>query len=419
MRNRRARRFGAAALAVGVVIAAPVAAHARALPDASPPLPGGYYKGQTQLGKRLKIRVTANAPNGSIAGRLSVACAGARARFHTSDGSFVATRRNRRGDVIFRARGRFTSVKRVQGSVTTVAGSRRCAPARFAARLTSPSGVRSKAITYGPYDVDPMGMMGGGMQTMSFWKFDVERPCSDCYLVAMVPDLTYRDGRVANFDTDAMLHHFVFFNAARTDPTCAGRPLGNLGERFLASGNERTIVTLPRGYGYHVMPGDRWRLLADLMNMADRMQTYYVKVTFFYVKAPARLRSVTPLWLDVNNCGNSEYSIPAGRSDTHWDYKVPASLAGKIVSMGGHQHDGGVRIKTTDAGRTICTSRAGYGRNRAYMGHIESMSGCLGTPLARIHAGDTLRLHSMYNSRTARDDVMGIMVGYVDTRAGP
>jgi Stress up-regulated Nod 19 len=419
MRNRRARRFGAAALAVGVVVAAPAAAHARALPDASSPLPGGSFRGKTELGKRLKIRVATNGPNGAIAGRLTVACAGARARFHTSDGSFVATRRNPRGDVVFRARGRFTSVERVQGRVTTVAGSGRCAPARFAAKLASSSGVHSKAITYGPYDVDPMGMMGGAMQTMSFWKSDVERPCSDCYLVAMVPDLVYRNGRAANFDTDAMLHHFVFFNAARTDPTCAGRPLGNIGERFFASGNERTIIALPRGYGYRVMPGDRWRLLADLMNMADRMQTYYVKVTFFYVKAPARLRSVTPLWLDINNCGNSEYSIPAGRSDTHWDYRVPASLAGKLVAMGGHQHDGGVRIKTTDAGRTICTSRAGYGRNPSYMGHIESMSGCLGTPLARIHAGDTLRLHSIYNSRTAQDDVMGIMLAYVDTRAGP
>ena len=86
--------------------------------------------------------------------------------------------------------------------------------------------------------------------------------------------------------------------------------------------------------------------------------------------------------------------------------------------MGGHQHNDSVKIKATDGGKTLCTSRAGYGRNPSYMGNIESMSGCVGEPLGRIHAGDLIRLHSIYDTDHAQNDVMGIMLAYVATRGG-
>jgi hypothetical protein len=409
-RTLRLRGSITATLAVGIVIAVPASVQARALQDASPPLPGGKYAGATKLDERVRIRVSTDGPNGSIAGKLKLPCAQSKARFRTADGSFVAKRRNSHGRLILAAKGRFTSPTRVRGRLTEVAGKRHCAPSRFNARLHSPAGVRSKAIDYGPFDVPP-----GGMQTT---RNDVARPCSDCYVLAMVPDLVYANGKVANFDTDAMLHHVVLFNTAATDATCPNTGVGNLGQRFFASGNERTIFTLPSGYGYHVSPDDKWRLLTHLMNMADHNQSYYIRVTFFYIKAPASVNPVTPVWLDINNCGDSEYSIPVGRSDTHWDYRVPAALAGKLVSIGGHQHNDSVKIKATDGGRTLCTSRAGYGRNPSYMGNIESMSGCVGDPLARIHAGDTIRLHSIYDTDHAQNDVMGIMLAYVATTGG-
>ena len=409
-RTLKIRAALAAVLAAGIVIALPASASARALQNASPPLPGGSYAGATKLGERLRIRVSTNAPNGSIAGKLKVPCARSKARFRTADGSFVAKRRNHHGRLILRAKGRFTSPTRVRGKLTEAASKRNCAPSRFTAKLRSPAGVHSKAIDYGPFDVPP-----GGMQTT---RNDVARPCSNCYMVAMIPDLVYANGRIANFETQAMLHHVVLFNTAATDATCPDTGVGNLGQRFFAAGNERTIFTLPRGYGYHVSQGDRWRLLTHLMNMAGHDQSYYIRVTFFYVRAPAKIDPVTPVWLDIANCGDSEYSIPAGRSDTHWGYRVPPSLAGKLVSMGGHQHNDSVKIKATDGGKTLCTSRAGYGRNPSYMGNIESMSGCVGDPLGRIHAGDLIRLHSIYDTDHAQNDVMGIMLAYVATRGG-
>ena len=41
------------------------------------------------------------------------------------------------------------------------------------------------------------------------------------------------------------------------------------------------------------------------------------------------------------------------------------------------------------------------------------MSTCRGNPLATIHTGQKVRLHSIYNSPEARDDVMGIMIAYI------
>jgi len=45
---------------------------------------------------------------------------------------------------------------------------------------------------------------------------------------------------------------------------------------------------------------------------------------------------------------------------------------------------------------------------------VQSMSTCSGDPLARVKLGDTVRLHSEYQSTHPADDVMGIMLAYID-----
>jgi hypothetical protein len=117
------------------------------------------------------------------------------------------------------------------------------------------------------------------------------------------------------------------------------------------------------------------------------------------------------VWLDIDQCGDSEYSIPAGESDTHWDWTV--NVPGKIVTMLGHLHGHGVRIEATNeslGGASICNSVAKLASDQH---HVDSMSTCSGDPLAVIQAGQTVRLHSIYNSSHPADDVMGIMLGYV------
>jgi hypothetical protein len=399
------------ALAFGL-LCAPLAS-ARTLTHGGLPIAGATYVGRTSSGERVTIRIASDRVHGAESGTLHVACAAGGADLVTSDGAFTARWKQSRHT----ATGVF-DVSTVHGRVDALSAG--CAGGRFSAKLASPSGVRVSTVRYGPDALMPMSMsmpmpksmfnMNGAMQ--DFWSRDARQPCSDCYIVGIVPNFVYPDGRVANYNTGAMMHHIVLFDDSAHDASCPSWP-----QRIMASGNERTDITFPRGYGYYVGAGERWSLLAELMSMRMRTQQVAPQLTYYWVPAAHQLRSVTPLWLDENECGDSLYSIPKGSSNTVWHYTVPASIAGPIVSIGGHVHDYGTHISLTDATThtPICDSRASYGMNMAYMQNIESMSGCSGTPVATIHTGDRLSLDSFYTSPIAENDVMGIMVAYVAT----
>jgi hypothetical protein len=400
-----------AALVIGL-LCAPFAS-ARILARGGLPIAGATYVGHTSSGERVTIRIASDRSDGAESGTLHIACAAAGAELRTVDGAFAARWKGSADAVT----GVF-DVGTVSGHVDALSAG--CPGGHFSAKLASPSGVRVSTVRYGPDALKPMPMsmpmpknmfnMDGAMQ--DFWSRDARQPCSHCYIVGIVPNFVYPDGRVANYNTGAMMHHIVLFDDSADDVSCPSWP-----QRIMASGNERTDVTFPRGYGYYVGTGERWSLLAELMSMSMRTQHVAPQLTYYWVPASRHLHPVTPLWLDENECGNSLYSIPKGSSDTVWHYTVPASIAGPIVSIGGHVHDYGTHISLTDTSThtLICDSRAGYGMNMAYMKNIESMSGCTGTPVATIHTGDVLSLNSFYTSPIAEDDVMGIMVAYVAT----
>lgn len=278
------------------------------------------------------------------------------------------------------------------------------------ASATTPT--TTKTIHYGPFTI-PGGSMDMPGMVQNSVRLAVPRPCVDCYVTGFQANLTYPDGRTANFDTGAMLHHVVFASLFHSDATCSGTALGLAGERFFASGNERTPVALPDGYGYRVHWYDTWNMLVDLMNMMPDSQTVYVDVTYTYAPTWTNLKPVKPVWLDIDNCGDAEYSVPAGYSDTQWYWN--SSISGSVVYALGHVHDYGRYVQATDVTRahTICKSSAGYGTKPAYQGHIESMSVCSGR-LGRISVGDRIRLDSVYDGVPAPlDNVMGIMLAYV------
>jgi hypothetical protein len=355
-----------------------------------------------------------DAPTGSITGTVQVGCVPGKAMIQSSNGRFTARARG------FIATGTF-NIDRISGGIT-LPGRARCAGTHYQVKLSSPGGVKSTVVRYGSFKLNPMSMtmpmssntfnMMGNMQ--DFWVHGAQKPCSSCDIVGIVPNLVYPNGKTANYNTGAMLHHFVMFNGAARDVTCPNWP-----QRIFASGNERTGMVLPAGYGYRIAPGDYWNMLVELMNMSMRTQNVQVQVTYYYLPASANVRALTPMWLDENNCGNSDYAIPAGHSDKVWNYKVPATGAGDIVAIGGHLHDYGTHISLTDTttGKLICDSKAAYGQIPAYEKNIDYMSGCIGGPLAVIRTGDMLRLNSYYNSPAANNDVMGIMAAWVDVGA--
>ena len=291
--------------------------------------------------------------------------------------------------------------------------------------------VTTRTIDYGPYtipagngdphDHDAMGHIENQI------AFNVAKPCSGCTLIGVTPDLRYNDGTRANVDTGPMLHHAMFTaqGGGKADSTCAGTIVGQLGQRFFASGDERTpidLTSLP--YGYKIGSSERWNMVYDLMNWATTSKTVRIRMTYKYATggdASART-GVTPVWLDAAQCSlNSYISVPTGLSDTHYDWTV--NVPGKIVATAGHIHDHGVNIELTNqstGGSLICNSVAGYG-GPGYVtpdgrSHVSSMSACYGDPVATVSSGQTVRLHAIYDVPSTHhpiDDAMGIALAYI------
>ena len=295
------------------------------------------------------------------------------------------------------------NVRRYAAAITVVVG-----------LLLSPAAANAatKTIRYGPFTVGAGSMDNPTMTTKL--RLAVSKPCGDCYITGFTPNLVYSDGSTADMP-EVMVHHAVFASQWRNDTTCSGSWLGLAGERFFASGNERSAIDLDAlGYGYRQRWYDQWNLLVELMNHSTTDKTVYLKMTYTYRSLyDSTVKPVRPLWLDVNLCGDSEYSIPAtypNEYETIRDWT--STINGKVIGMIGHVHAWGVRVSTTNesqGGQELCTSWA----HKDEMQEVMSMDVCTGTPLGGIHTGDVLRLHSVYSSDVPRNDVMGIMLGYV------
>lgn len=222
------------------------------------------------------------------------------------------------------------------------------------------------------------------------------------------------------------LHHAVWLNPYEDDMTCDSYDEGAFPgfERFFAAGKELTKFEMPQGYGYRWDPGfgqsltqsaPWWGFTAHIDGMHGASEVYVELDMSFVPEAEAEdITNVEPVWLDVRNC-NSEpvYDVPRRSTGVHkerWNYTMP--VGGRFVFMGGHLHDGGLRISVDNAttGRDVYTSRATYGL-KGDPWYLTKMSAWSGAPGISVDKGDKLRLTSVYDASRSWDEVMGIMVG--------
>jgi hypothetical protein len=219
----------------------------------------------------------------------------------------------------------------------------------------------------------------------------IEKPRYDGHITRFKPDLLLA-ATGESPPTDHMhLHHATWLNG--------GSNYGN--GPFFASGEEKSILPLPHGYGMPVAGDDQWLLLYMVHN--DQADSQVVWLTYdidFIAQADAEelgLAPTKPIWLDVkggdsepagapSSGGNPVFNVQRGfghtdpetgrqvctwpkencaRHDTYgqvsphqgttkdadgkkvvWkgaDWEVPADMAGSIVAIGGHLHFGGIR----------------------------------------------------------------------------
>lgn len=297
-------------------------------------------------------------------------------------------------------------------------------------------GATTTVVRYGPYEVPAATGTGHGQEAMLGQVLaDVAQPCGDCWLTGMRTTLRYADGREANIDTGQWLHHAIFASWPHADATCATNVLGLLGERFFATGNERSRARFPAGFGYRVSPGDRWQLSLDLMNATLAPTTLVVETAFEWV--PAATPGMTPLrpvWIDANRCLDSGLPAGTGAYSYHTDWVV--NRPGRVIGVGAHLHDGGTHLTLTNAstGELICNAVAGYGgpgyaepagghddHGGRAMEHVSSITECVAPtgddPVTVLTAGHRVHMAVYYDTdRHAQQGdhpVMGVALVYV------
>src|SRR5436190_947782 len=121
------------------------------------------------------------------------------------------------------------------------------------------SQVQHLHFRYGPLQVTP------GQNLILLGPVTIEKPAYDGYMVGFRPNLVRADGSVPPVD-QIHLHHGVWLNLSAN-----GRE-----SRFAASGEEKTHIELPPGFGFPVRGSDGWLLNYMLHNQTPVPEVVYI-----------------------------------------------------------------------------------------------------------------------------------------------
>jgi hypothetical protein len=319
------------------------------------------------------------------------------------------------------------------------------------------NGAKRMLYRIGPFEVIP------GQNEIGNRVFG-EKPPVDGWITRIRPDLVYTNGKVPGVDV-IHLHHGVWLNLSRRDATVSGR---RFPERFFAAGEEKTILSLPKGYGYEYRAADVWLLNHMIHNLTPVPTEVYMvyEIDFIPRTSPAArgMRPVRPVWMDVEN--RRRYPVfdvrkgagSRGRFTYPTDARAPyagrepanrwvVERDGVLVATAGHLHPGGLyndlwvrregaRIRSARCqrrpegrARRSCRrnaprghgSRAHLFRSRAKYfepaGAVSWDVAMTATPRdwrVKVRKGDVLSTTATYDtSRAAWWESMGIMVAYM------
>ncbi len=215
------------------------------------------------------------------------------------------------------------------------------------------------------------------------------------------------------------LHHVVLLNPSKPDMTCDFPA-----DRFFASGAERTRIELPEGFGYYWdnQPPPGYPAYAPLWGLVSHLDYHhadgdvFMRVNLSFTPGAATdMTDVKPVWLDVDNCDDSEFDIARGRGKNPrhhqtWTYTMPEG--GRFITMAGHLHDRGVKLRLDNetTGAHVFTSKAVYGDHHDPT-RLTAMSVAPEGFDVPVAAGDVLELTATYRNDRPIEGAMGIMMG--------
>jgi plastocyanin len=283
-------------------------------------------------------------------------------------------------------------------------------------KAVSYSGIQHLHFVYGPVDILP------GQNDIEFHP-NFEKPKVPGYITRFKPNLVYSGThKVPRVDV-IHLHHGVWL--------MKGYPT-------FAAGEEKTTLQLPRGYGYHYDPSDRWIMNYMLHNLTPTPKkvsiTYDIDFVPDSAAAAKSLKPAHPLWMDV--AGIAAYPVfNAYRGQgKHGKFTFPnqartadqkAAIGGAheftwnhdatLLGTAGHLHPGGLYtdMKVTRGARTkeLFRSQARYFEPAGAVSWDVSMTATKPSWKVAVKSGDRLGISATYDTRNASwYEVMGIMV---------
>ncbi len=315
-----------------------------------------------------------------------------------------------------------------------------------------PGSCQRLRFTYGPITVKP------GQNDVLLSPVTIEKPAYDGWLTRFDPDLVLVDGTVPPIE-QVHLHHAVWTTT---------REYG-LGP-FMASGEEKTIFGVPRGYAMPVGATDDWQLLYMIHSAVPQPTVVYITYDLDYIPKAAGqaigLKPAYPVWMDVRpssypvfntqrgfgtggvctwpreKCANfdpwgdviagqgapptkpgTDLRLPSRGSSLG---KSPNFQGGTLIAIGGHLHPGGIRneIDLVRGGQTqrIYTSDAEYWDRTDQTqtgGPPTSWDFSIGVQAlpywgVRVEPGDVLRSNATYDTTIQSVyEAMGIAVAYI------
>jgi plastocyanin len=285
---------------------------------------------------------------------------------------------------------------------------------------------------YGPITITP------GQNNIAFSEEAVPRPTEDGWIVRIAPNLRNGDGSVIPSD-EVMLHHGVWLNTSRADPTAPRLP-----ERMFAAGEEKTISDLPPGYGYRYVAEDGLTLNYMLHNLGASEHELYMTYDIDLIPADApeaaEMVESRPIWMDVQNgevypvfdspleTDDDEYTYPddASADDSgHAKSRWTVDRHGVLVFGSGHLHAGGASVdlfvERDGEEVQLVNSQAEYFDPNGPVSWDLAMTATPDDWRVAIRQGDVLRISTTYNSDLgAWYESMGIMVlAMADAGTGP
>jgi hypothetical protein len=208
-----------------------------------------------------------------------------------------------------------------------------------------------------------------------------------------------------------VLHHLIVVNFSRRQLVYPAS------ERLMGAGSETADVTVPKTVGIPLHPGMRLGVYVAWHNDTGKdLEDVYLKITMLWTprnQNPPPANSM-PVYFDVNLTvgGSNTFDAPPGRSEKAFDFTVPVS--GRLLGVGGHMHDHGVRVRLMDAesGKEVTEVAAKLDSAGTITGVERHLFGIWGDGL-KLKADHRYRLIGEYDNPTGEplERVMAHMVG--------